>query len=329
MSGAQFWRLTTVVRGYPDPAHGGTLILRRWPQEHPTPDRLRFIHAVLRHAAERGVTFLPLPIPAQTGQSFIEQAGHLWELTPWLPGAADYETAPTTEKLRAAMAALAQFHIATADFPTPTTPRSVGRQTESSPPTSPPSIQRRLARLHQLARGEINELSRPITDATWPDLAPLARNFLAALPRAVPQAIAQLEPLADVRLPLQPCIRDVWHDHVLFTGGRVTGLIDFGAVTIDTPATDIARLLGSLAGDDPAGWQSGLAAYSAIRPLSQEESLAVFALDRSGTILAGCNWLRWLYIERRQFENPAQVIDRFRRIAARTMSFSGEDFRVC
>jgi homoserine kinase type II len=307
MSGAQFWRITAprpVVRGSPDPAHVRTLALRRWPAEHPTPDHLHFIHAVLRHAADRGITVLPLPIVARDGSSFVAHAGYLWELTPWLPGAADYDRAPSDDKLRAAMTALAQFHVATADFKLATTDTA-------------PAITRRLARLHQLTHGGIQDLSRAITSAPSPELGALAQEFIAILPRAVPHAVAQLEPLTGVPLRLQPCIRDIWHDHVLFTGNEVTGLVDFGALDIDTPATDIARLLGSLVGDDVTGWQTGLAAYSAIRPLSQQETLAVFALDASGIILAGCNWIGWIYVEGRRFENRAQVVERFRRICAR------------
>jgi homoserine kinase type II len=304
MSGARFWRIA---------AERGALVLRRWPSEHPTADRLRFIHAVLRHAARGDITVLPLPIATRDGSSFVEHAGYLWELTPWLRGTADYEQSPSTEKLIAAIQALAQFHVAAADFPTPP---------KSQPTTSVPSVTGRLTRLRQLAHGGIQELSRAIANESWPELTPLACAFLNALPRALPRAISQLEPLASAPLPLQPCIRDVWHDHVLFTGNEVTGVIDFGALDIDTPATDIARLLGSLVGDDAPGWRTGLAAYSTVRPLSQNESRAVVALDASGTILAGCNWIRWLYIERRAFENRAQVIERFRRIAARVQSMA-------
>ncbi|MEX0613942.1 MAG: phosphotransferase [Pirellulales bacterium] len=300
LSGAQFWRITTPRT---------TLVLRRWPNEHPTSGRLRFSHAVLSHAAERGIPFLPVPIATREGQTFVEHGGHLWEITPWLPGTADYERSPDAEKLRAAMTALAQFHNATADFPIAGDLRVAGRT---------PAISRHLARLHKLPRDGFNELSGAITDSSWPELAPLARQFIDLLPRVVPSALAQLEPLAKFPLPLQPCIRDIWNDHVLFTGDEVTGIIDFGALDIDTPATDLARLLGSFVGDDAAGWQIGVAAYSAIRTLSPEESLAVFALDASGTILAGCNWIRWIYVENRQFEDHAQVVERFRRITHRT-----------
>jgi Ser/Thr protein kinase RdoA (MazF antagonist) len=306
MSGAQFWRLT-VVRGSHDAAQH-RLCLRRWPAEHPSPERLQFIHAVLVHAAQRGITFLPMPIHTRQGESFIHHAGHLWQLEPWMLGTADYERSPRVEKLRAAMTALAQFHVGVRDFAGLAAPGFVGGQN---------AIERHLARLHDLSLNGQQELSRAITDNIWPELAPLARQFVTAMPAAARTAIAKLQRLGNVRLPLRPCLRDIWHDHVLFTGDEVTGIVDFGAVDIDTPATDIARLLGSLVSDDSEGWKTGLAAYSAVCPLSPEESLAVCALDASGTVLAGCNWIRWIYIEQRQFENPMQVIDRFRRLLTR------------
>jgi homoserine kinase type II len=301
MSGAQFWRLATLC---------GESALRRWPTEHPTPERLQFIHTVLAHAASRGITALSIPITTRRGQSFVQHAGHLWELTPWMPGSADYALSPSDVKLRAAMTTLAQIHIALASYP-------IAASQWLARDITPTSITNRLARLRELSSGGHEFLSRAVDDQHWPDLAPLARQFLSVLPAAVPHAIAQLEPLTTIALPVQPCLRDIWHDHVLFTGDTVTGIVDFGAIDIDSPACDIARLLGSLAGDDRSSWQMGLAAYSAVRQLSAEELRAVKALDLSGTLLAGCNWIRWIYVEGRRFEDPAQVIRRFREIVAR------------
>jgi homoserine kinase type II len=350
MSGAQFWRIVLPTE---------TLILRRWPKEHPSTPQLRFIHTVLQHAAAHGCNFLPLPLTTRSGESFVEHVGHLWELAPLLAGTADYAAQPTPEKLAAAMRALATFHNATATF-------SVGRQTESTPLQPLSAVHRHLIRLRDLTTRHLAEPASSIRNDIWPGLATLAYQFLAALPNAIPRAISQLEPLANVALPLQPCLRDIWHDHVLFTGDEVTGLVDFGAIAFDTPATDIARLVGSLADATPLPfregqgegsaikgtvpfsrapktgnltstgdayqttakrglspsdpnrsqlWQHALAAYNTIRPLSENETRAAHALSTSAPILAGCNWLRWIYIERREFENHAQVIERFRHIA--------------
>jgi Ser/Thr protein kinase RdoA (MazF antagonist) len=299
LSGAQFWRLV---------APRATLALRRWPIEHPTPDGLRFIHAVLRHAERRGMTILPVPVPTASGESFAVHDGRLWEIEPWLLGTADYERSPSAEKLRAAMVALAGFHVATSDFQSP-----------SPDPATAPAIATRLERLRELQSGGIDALVRAISDSAGPEMASLARQFVSRAPSAVPAAVAGLTPLASIPLPLQPCIRDIWHDHVLFDGDRVTGLIDFGAMQFDTPATDIARLVGSLAVFDKSRqtWPIALAAYSNIRPLNEAEITAAQALDAAGTILAGCNWIRWIYVDRRQFENPPRILERFRRIVSR------------
>jgi homoserine kinase type II len=304
MSGAQFWRVTNPQ---------GALALRRWPAEHPTADRLRFIHAVLRYAHKRGCSFLPVPVNDRSGETFVEHAGRLWELSPWMPGEADFERSPSPAKLAAALAALGRFHKATADFPLPPMSHDLG---------APTAVTKRLARLHELQTGGIATLDRAIVEPVWPELAPLARQFLALLPNAVPRVLTLFEPLAGAALPVQPCLRDIWHDHVLFTGDKVTGVIDFGGVDVDTPATDVARLVGSLVGDDAAGWRAGVAAYTEVRPLSDAEARAVVALDAAGTVLAGCNWIRWIYADRRTFENREQVLARFKRILARVARHS-------
>jgi Ser/Thr protein kinase RdoA (MazF antagonist) len=87
-------------------------------------------------------------------------------------------------------------------------------------------------------------------------------------------------------------------------------LLDFGAMRGEHVAADVARLLGSLVEDDPVGWALGLSAYSAVRPLSESETVLVTAFDTSGVLLGGMNWLTWLYLEDRSFEDEASVAAR-------------------
>jgi homoserine kinase type II len=299
MSGAQFWRIESGA---------GPLILRQWPREHPADERLRFIHDVLFHAVAHGVSFIPAPIRTATGESFTRASGHFFQLEPLLPGEADYDRSPNAQKLRAAMTALARFHLTTSDFPTVQPSHDIAIA---------PAVAKRISRLHQLNAKGATRLGGAISPQILPSLEPLAHQFLVTLPLLLPPALQQLESLAQNRFATQPCIRDIWHDHVLYTGDKVTGIVDFGGTDIDTPTTDIARLLGSLAGDDEKNWQTGIDAYSAVRLVSAAEAQTARALDRSGTILAGCNWLEWIYVDRRQFENPAQIIERFRKIVER------------
>ena len=43
----------------------------------------------------------------------------------------------------------------------------------------------------------------------------------------------------------------------------------------------------------------------------------------AGTILAGCNWIRWIYVDGREFDDPQQIIDRFARLLERLHSLAG------
>lgn len=301
MSGAVLWRVI---------APRGLLALRRWPREHPSATRLQWIHGVLRHAASQGITFLPVPILDRLGRSFISYDDHLWEFASWLPGTASYEQSPTSTRLAAALKALATFHLACASYShaTPERPVATGAS---------PAIARRLRLLREVDSRFVTKLGQAIDTSRYPAVAHAAGPFLTLVAHAAPRVAARLEPLLGVRFSLQPCLRDIWHDHVLFTGETVSGLLDFGAMGVDTPAVDISRLLGSLVGDDPLRWQFGLDAYQQVSPLSDEMRRAIPLFDASGILLAGCNWLRWIYLERRTFPSESQVSSRFATVVDR------------
>jgi homoserine kinase type II len=272
---------------------------------------LAFIHAVLDHVHGRGFAAIPVPIRTIPGETYCAASGHLWELTAWLPGVADYLAKPTSDKLAAAMSALARWHVAAADFP-----RAGDIEAQSA------GIQSRLAHLSRLRPDALAQLSidaeiKAVREPEWRELGGLATRLIAAFFRVAPAVGAKLASAASIRVPLQPCIRDIWHDHVLFEANQVSGIIDFGAVRIESVAGDLARLLGSLAGDDLVAWQQGLAAYQAIRPLSDAEAALVPVFDESTMLLAGFNWLEWVAISRRHFDNPAEVIRRLKAIVTR------------
>ncbi|HVC95739.1 MAG TPA: phosphotransferase, partial [Pirellulales bacterium] len=229
-SGACFWRLET---------GRGPLCLRRWPREHPTHDRLEFIQAVLWHVVQEGFHRLPLPLETRSHAGFVCEAGTLWEMTPWLRGRADYHEAPSRTKLAAAVTALAEFHRASASFPLP----------DQGPAVSP-GIVERLERLHWWTPARREQVSTALSAGDWPELARRARSLLELYPLAVGKVRQTLNEAARVEAPRLPCIRDIRHDHVFFVGDQVSGLIDFGATHPESVAADLARLVGSLVGDD-------------------------------------------------------------------------------
>jgi Ser/Thr protein kinase RdoA (MazF antagonist) len=108
-----------------------------------------------------------------------------------------------------------------------------------------------------------------------------------------------------LEVPLLPAIRDLWHDHVLFSGDRVTGLIDLSAARRDTAAADLSRLLGSMLGDRRREWQDAIALYEAHRALTDNERVLIPILDRSGVLLSAMNWLKRHYLEGVDCDTPA------------------------
>ncbi len=292
-SGARFWRIDTPV---------GMCCLRRWPCEHPDPNRLAWIHAVLQHAARHGFDRLPLPLTTDQGATFIEQAGYLWQLEPWLSGKAytrrGHHMVADRECTAAAMRALAEFHQAVASFPT-----------DHSQGTSA-SAAWRARRLEWLFAGGLERLRAALDSSPSPRFRYRAQELLERFPVSAAGLRSKLAEATGLVVPLQPCIRDIWCEHVLLEGNRVVGLIDFGAMRVDNVACDVARLLGSLAQGESACWRLGLAAYQEVRPLSADEQRLLVAMERSTAAMGGLQWIEWCCIERRQFPDMQRIIDR-------------------
>jgi Ser/Thr protein kinase RdoA (MazF antagonist) len=289
-SGAAFWRVET-------PA--GTFCLRRWPPEHPSPERLRTIHDVLRHVFDAGVTQVPVPLRTRDGGTFVCDGGCLWELAPWMPGTADFHSRPTRERLAAAMRLLARFHKAAATYP--------GGLKEKQ---TSPGLRQRLALIDRLLAGEVRQIAAAVQRDTDTARKTRATRVLQAFVELAPRIRPDLAAAVTRQVDLQPCLRDIWHDHVLFSGDEATGLIDFGALRDECVVSDIVRLLGSLVRGDQAAWQFGLSAYQQVRPFAASEPSMIGVFHKTTVLLSGMNWLRWIYLEQRTFEEPERVLAR-------------------
>jgi Ser/Thr protein kinase RdoA (MazF antagonist) len=289
LSGARLWRLSTPR---------GQLLLRRWPREHPPRERLEFIQAVLWHVQQEGFALVPLPLETRENRGYVEHAGHLWELAPWLPGRSDYQEAPSVPRVANALRTLAEFHLAAASFPL------------AEPVQCPaPGIAERSEQLRALLAGEFDRLRHAVRDGRS-EYQAAAERITELFPHAAPRVAAALEQAARAQVQVVPCLRDIWHRNVLFEGDDVTGLIDFGSLRPENIAADVARLLGSMAEDDRALWRQGFAAYESCRPLSETEAILTSAFDSSGVLLGGINWLSWIYERGRAFDRPAAVLER-------------------
>jgi Ser/Thr protein kinase RdoA (MazF antagonist) len=291
-SGARLWRVQTTA---------GDFCLRAWPEDGPGEQQLRWIHQLMAGARSAGLNFVPAVLTNRDGTTQVTAGGRRWEVTSWLPGQADVRKPAAGSRLAAACIALAHLHRAWAEI-----------ETRNGPC---PAVGRRL-RTH-------DEWLRLLRSGWQPALSvdpldPLCRwarsawDCVCRLQERIPPRLARW---VNRPLPLQPCLCDVWHDHVLLEGNTVTGIVDYGSVKVDHVAVDLARLLGSVPGD--AGAQEALDAYGSVRPLAPEERELVAVLDETGTILGAANWLRWLYHEGRRYESLDRVADHLGCLVAR------------
>jgi hypothetical protein len=122
-------------------------------------------------------------------------------------------------------------------------------------------------------------------------LTEIAEHALEVVNRTAPFALRRLIPWQNASLPLQPCLRDLRGEHVLFRDGCVTGIVDYGAMDVDTPALDVARLLGDLVRENNDLLSLGVKKYYDFRAGEQVGNELVAVLDQAGITCSIIGWL--------------------------------------
>lgn len=291
-SAADVWRVETAA---------APMCVRRWPVEHPGPARLAEMHAILRKASVAGCNFVPVPIGARDGVStFVEDGGRLWEVTPWMPGQPNDTPSLTVPRRWSALAALASFHSAVA---------SEGR---NAVPQLSPGLSQRRELLERCLAGPLLPLEQTNLPKPWEKLRSRRDDYLSLFPRAAMKVHPLLVAAAAIPVVLQPCIRDIRCEHVLFTGDEVTGWVDYGAMRDEHSAVDVARLSSDLC-DDRISPALAWGEYAQFRGPTFADPVGpqlVEAFVCSGILLSPYNWFRWILVEGRDFSDRKAVVAR-------------------
>jgi len=280
-----------------------------------TRPRAEWVHAIANGLRRAGAQAIPAIREHAPGDTLVTTGdGRLWEMVAYVDGSPVDDPSPS--QIASAMRTLAGLHTAATTLP-------------QGPPERAPSraVTERIARAHGLCEQSWRErLDSATTCSRWhsilmPRLATACDAFDAGSGAASLTALAACSPRP---LPCQVVLRDVWSEHVLFdhrdhgNPDTVAGIIDLHAAGIDTPATDIARLLGSWMPSDarlgPSWWASAIASYEAVRPLDDMERRLVPLLAASGIVFGLDNWFRWTLIEDRVFTDESHVVSRVDRL---------------
>jgi len=284
-------------------------------------EHARFVHGLVRHLQAECSTPVAEVMPALDADTIVSDAeGRLWELARFMPGLA--MPCPTPAQAAAATTTLARLHLAAASL-----------QDHPARAGISPGIERRIDHARRL-RAQPWQARRVVWSRAARDWMPV--DVVAALDDRVVTAIAifnqcggemllaRVAALRSRSSMLQPVLRDVWCDHVLFADERsdsVTAIVDLHAAGIDTPATDLTRLMGSWA--PPAGgerlsifdrWPTAFAAYDRVRRLSHAEADLIPFLHATGIVCGLDNWFRWTLDEHREFPDARRMLARIDRL---------------
>ncbi len=293
-SGARIWRVESLV---------GDWRLKAWPPSTMNLSRLAAIHARMISARSAQLDFVPFVATRRDGSTCTDLDGCAWDLVSWMPGKADFNSQPSSARMIAAMSGLSKLHVHWREG--------------SLRHGLCPAIQRRLERLDVWDETLRSGWRPKFAIVDRDPFGELAEQAWRELPPRLSEARALLGPRREAPYPLHTCLGDIWHDHVLFEGDELTALIDFGAVRIDTPMVDLARLLGSLAPTADDLYSIGLQSYRTRISLSPEELSLLDILDYSGTAIGAANWLLWVYRDGRQLEDRAAASRRLSTLLGR------------
>lgn len=264
--------------------------MRAWPPDGPPRAALEQVHGWLEESGPLG--FVPVPIRGLDGRTLREQAGQFWEVTPWMPGAADPGPRPSPRRVAAGFSALAAFHQRLAHH------QSTGTS---------PGLNARLRELGALTGGGFARLASVLERQEADPVAGLARRWVEVARAEAPPILHALRRAAGRDVERQPCLRDARPDHILFDGDRVSGLVDYGAMGMDSVAADLARLASEWIGRDPELRAVGFDAYAALRPVGPVETALIDVFERSASLLGPGHWVRWHFLDGRTFDDPTAV----------------------
>ena len=259
----------------------GMVVLRSWPSQM-TASRLEKVHEWVVLAGNE-IGCIATPFFTRDKSTFIPLDQNLFSLEPWKSGVS-IQGQPSTKQIRESVEALGRFHKIL--------------QFHHRPGKSP-GLLHRLQSLIGLRKGGISNLGLAIRDEPDEHLIGLAKEWVRHAREVLDDVITLVLGQREMVHMLQPCLRDCRSDHWLFQGERLNGLVDFGAVDLEFKEFDLARLMLDWWPDHES--EELVIEYGRLHGLPEPDRVLVSVVEKSTALLSGANWIRWHFLERRQF----------------------------
>jgi len=261
---------------------GGHFILTLY-EKRVAPEDLPFFLALMEHLAAGGIT-CPQPVKTQKGDMLGFVAGRPAALVTFLDGM--WIRRPTAAHCAALGAALAQLHLAGADFP----------------------MKRR------------NALSADGWRPLYVAAAAGADSVQPGLREAIEKELTLLEGAWPSGLPEGVIHADLFPDNVFFLGDKLSGLIDFYFACTDTLAYDVAICLNAWCFEPDHAYnvtkgRALLQGYVGARPLAIEERVALPLLARGSALrFLLTRLVDWLNVPPGALVRPKDPLEYFRKL---------------
>ena len=259
------------------------------------PDDLPYFLGLMQHLAAHGIN-CPTPIMQKNGDLLGQLAGRPAALVSFLPGRGP--VTPKPQQCRAVGAALAELHLAGADFDM----RRINRQGPDN-----------WRKLYEKSQDRADEASPGLADFIGQELARLE----AAWPQGLPEGVIHA---------------DLFPDNVFFDKGAVSGLIDFYFACHDMLAYDLAIMLNAWCFEADVNFnitkaRALLAGYQSVRPMSAEEigALPILAAGAAMRFLT-TRLYDWLNRPEDALVVPKNPVDYLRRLRFHRHVTSAADY---
>jgi homoserine kinase type II len=258
---------------------------------------LPFFLGLMEHLAGRGLT-CPQPVKNRKGAALGHLAKRPAAIVTFLDGM--WIRRPGAAHCAALGAALAQLHLAGADFPM-TRKNALSAEGWRA--------------LYEVARGRCDAVRPGLAKAIEKELSFLEQQW----PRVLPQGVIHA---------------DLFPDNVFFLGNRLSGLIDFYFACTDTLTYDIAICLNAWCFEPDHSFnvtkgRALLQAYAKVRPLSGQERTALPLLCRGAALrFLLTRLVDWLEVPANALVRPKDPLEYHRKLRFHQSVSNAGDYGV-